>query len=190
MNKQVTTKQTNTKVKKGKRKGFTLMEIIFVAVIIGVLAGLIIPKIIKNAELSQNSSALQSDSKTIYSSLKQYIADSKYYADTKNLNAEELSAYFPSAVEVKADANDANKMIITDTNYPDITYTVTTDPTSKKFTFNIDVTKAANGDDALGKTLANKAANTFAKYCSTVDSYSGGEDDGSWVGQVLNYQLK
>jgi len=187
----VTVNKTKSAAKVKTRKGFTLMEIIFVAIIIGVLAGMIVPKIIKNSELTQNSSALQSDAKTIYSSLKQYVTDDKYYRETGKLNAEELSAYVPSVISVEADPNDADTMILTDANYPNITYKIKPGSDAGTFDFTIDVTKAVNNDADLGKTISNKAAGIFANYCSTQTSYSGGQDsNGNWVGQVLGCQLK
>ena len=91
----VTTKTSGAAKGKKMRKGFTLIEIIFVTVIIAMLAGLIIPKIINNAKASEYMSTLQQDLQSVKSAVEQYKADNGQIV--KGFSTEKLKNYLPSS---------------------------------------------------------------------------------------------
>ena len=68
--------------KKDERKGFTLIELMIVIVIIGILATLLIPRIMERPEEARRIKA-KMDIKTIESALKLYKIDSGTYPTTE-----------------------------------------------------------------------------------------------------------
>ena len=84
------------------KKGFTLMEIIFVVVIIGGIISLVMGKILDSSTKSQFFSTLQSDAKTIVSKVSEWKSNSpQYKGDFRNLkDASYLEDYLPSNMPV------------------------------------------------------------------------------------------
>ncbi|MCY4656391.1 MAG: type II secretion system major pseudopilin GspG [Gammaproteobacteria bacterium] len=64
-----------------KEKGFTLLEILMVVVIIGILAVLIVPNIVGRGEEARIT-ATKSDLRTIGNALEMYRLDNSYYPST------------------------------------------------------------------------------------------------------------
>jgi general secretion pathway protein G len=73
-------KQTNTSVQRRQAKrGFTLVEIMLVVVIIGILAALVIPRIAGNSERARVTAAQADINGGIKSALGQYEVDNGFY---------------------------------------------------------------------------------------------------------------
>jgi general secretion pathway protein G len=78
-------KHTNTSVQKRQAKrGFTLVEIMLVVVIIGILAALVIPKIAGNSERARITAANADINGGIKSALGQYEVDNGFYPHNLN----------------------------------------------------------------------------------------------------------
>jgi len=133
---------TAQKVAKNKkmRSGFTLIEIVFVAVIIAVLAGLIIPKVLNNAKTSEYMSVAQEDLKTIKTAIGQYKTDGGQI--NSDFNTAALENYFPSSI-INTGQNDAAGVpLYTDKNAKIFSFSVNNDGTSNFVTL-----KPAKWDD-------------------------------------------
>ena len=105
-------------VMKRARKGFTLMEIIFVVVIIGVMAGIMIPKILSNSQKSQLMSTIQSDAKTIVSKTAEWETnDPSSKGSYANMSPAALADYMPSNMPVEnSDVNTTGTPAIIDSS--------------------------------------------------------------------------
>ncbi|MCV6639391.1 type II secretion system major pseudopilin GspG [Candidatus Albibeggiatoa sp. nov. NOAA] len=64
-----------------KQQGFTLIEVMVVVVILGVLAGLVVPKIMNNPDIAREAKARQ-DIRAIESALNLYKLDNYIYPST------------------------------------------------------------------------------------------------------------
>lgn len=98
-----------SKTKKGFRKGFTMIELIAVVVIIGGLIYLVYSRVSATKQMEQISSAIRNDTNMIIQALMKYkdqdpSADSTY----KGINAEALSYYTEGAL-----VYDQTKKVIT-----------------------------------------------------------------------------
>jgi len=84
------------------KKGFTLMEIIFVVVIIGGIISLVMGKILDSSTKSQFFGVLHSDAKTIISKAAEWKSNSpQYKGDFRNLkDASYIEDYLPSSMPV------------------------------------------------------------------------------------------
>jgi len=86
--------------RKGLRKGFTLMELIFVVITIALLVGLFFPSIIANKDKTQIHSVATNDAKLIASGITEWKgASSESDGTYANLDTGKLSAYLPSTME-------------------------------------------------------------------------------------------
>ena len=108
------------KAMKQAKKGFTLMEIIFVVVIIGAISGVTIPKILSNSQQTQLMSTVQSDAKTILTKASQWKAnDPDSNSSFLNINASAFKDYLPSGMVVEngTDTKPADATVIDSSGY-------------------------------------------------------------------------
>ena len=114
-NTQVTvTKMTGESVNKKMRKGFTLIEIVFVAVLIALLAGLVIPKVLDNAKTSEYMSTLQQDLQSVKSAIGQYKTAGGQISD--GFDTSKLSDYLASSFVDTGDKTDRGFPLYADKN--------------------------------------------------------------------------
>jgi len=120
--------KTGTLAMKETKKGFTLMEVIFAIIIVGMLAGIIIPKILNNSQRSQIMGTVQSDAKTIINKVVQWKAsDPSAQGSYTNLSPQSLANYMPSDMPVtnSRDNKPGDAAIINSSGYgPNLTYLV------------------------------------------------------------------
>jgi len=116
------TKATGKSVKKKMRKGFTLIEIVFVAVIIAIMAGLIIPKILDNAKTSEYLSTIQEDLKSVKTAIAQYKSDGGKIDNT--FTTAKLGDYFPVTIVDSGEKDAAGWELYEDKNAKNIMFSV------------------------------------------------------------------
>jgi len=161
------------KVAKNKRmkKAFTLIEIIFVAVIIAVLAGLIIPKVLSNARTSEYLSTLQEDVKSLRNAVNQYKFDSNKI-DSTTLT-DDIITYMPSTFALLDEKNDRGVNYMKDNN--DDLFKISFEGTDSG---TADVTISVANYDELAQNLKNKLV---AKAQKTLNCDDGAQDDNNKV---------
>ena len=109
---------------KGTRKGFTLVELAVVIVIIGVLAAFGVPRFLKSVERSKASEAFAYLA-AVRAAQERYVAKEGKYADTiGDLDINQSSLKYFKEDDGMADVTAATTMTTTDTN-GDPTWTLT-----------------------------------------------------------------
>ena len=117
------------------RKALTLMELIFVVVILGLMAAIIIPKILSSSQKTQVMSTIQSDAQTIISKVAEWKNnDPNAKGSYLNMSPAALANYMPSnmPVENSSDTTAGDAAIIDSSGYGNtLTYSVKgADPSS------------------------------------------------------------
>jgi len=150
---------------KKAKKGFTLMEIIFVVVIIGVMAGIVIPKILTNSQKSQLMSTVQSDAKTIISKVAEWKTnDPAAKGSYMNMAPALIADYMPSnmPVENSTSTKTTDAAIIDSSGYGNsLTYAVKGD-SANSIQVTVDYSKVitnANDQKKYGKQIGNVFVN-------------------------------
>jgi len=161
-------------VMKKARKGFTLMEIIFVVVIIGVMAGIVIPKILTNSQKSQLMSTIQSDAKTIVAKVAEWKTnDPAAKGSYLNMSPALIADYMPSnmPVENATDKTAGHAATIDSSGYGNsLTYAVKGD-SANSISVTVDYSKVitnANDQKKYGKQIGNVFINLSQDKTNTV----------------------
>ena len=159
---------------KKMRKGFTLIEIVFVAVIIAVMAGLIIPKVLSNAQETQTLSTLQQDTQSLKTAIGKYkMKNGKLKT---NLSTADLMNYLPGTI-IATGAEDADE-----------SFNLYADKDAKNLQFaigpgadagNYDVVLQPSNFNSLSSNLKQKMLNKIVKdfKCNSSDSEIDEEQD-------------
>jgi len=165
----VNTAKAAKKTKKGMRSGFTLIEIIFVAVIIAVLAGLIIPKVLSNARTSEYLSTLQENVKSLRNAVNQFKFDGGKISST--VLTDDILTYMPSTFALTDNKTDRGVNYMKDSNDDlfEIAFEGTDNGTA-------DVTISVANYDELAQNLKSKL---IAKAKKTLNCDDGAQDDNS-----------
>lgn len=84
---------------KGFKKGFTMIELIFVVIIIAVIAGVTVPKIMNNSSKTEISGVLGSDTESIYQAMNEWRSSSSISDGTfSNITSAGLGSYLPNSM--------------------------------------------------------------------------------------------
>jgi len=118
----VTKAKTESVNKRKMRKGFTLIEIVFVAVIIAILAGMIIPKVLDNAKTSEYLSTIQQDLQSVKSAIGQYKSEGGKIDNT--FTTAKLDDYFPASIINTGEKDAAGWELYEDANAKNILFSV------------------------------------------------------------------
>ena len=97
---------------KKMKKGFTLIEIVLVAVIIATLAGLIIPKILANARATDYLSTAQEDFKSLKTAVIKYRFDNNNI--TSATNTDDIINYMPDTFQILSEQDAAGTQLMKD----------------------------------------------------------------------------
>ena len=90
----------------GKRKGFTLVELIFVIIIIAVLVSLFYPTIIANKDKATISATVGNDAKLISAAITQWKGSSSNSDGSyANINTADIAIYLPNTMKYVSSGN-------------------------------------------------------------------------------------
>lgn len=85
------------------KKAFTLMELVFVIIIIAIIAAVTIPKILDNSDKTQIASIVGSDIKSIYRAAGEWKKSSNAAGGSySTISGDKISAYLPTNMSVDA----------------------------------------------------------------------------------------
>jgi len=161
------------------RKGFTLMEVIFVVIIIAMIASFTIPKILSNSDKTQIASVLGSDVKSLYQAASEWKRSSTDSDGTwSNLDNAKLEAYLPANMSYDS----TNNYIVSSGFSGSIHYKVLSDKISNdgdSFKVLIDMSKAKDNskwNDNVVKYAETKANNLIAKIANNTNSVVKSKD--------------
>lgn len=161
---------------KGLRKGFTMIELVFVIIILAVLAAISIPKIMNNSSKSEISGVLGSDTESIYQAMNEWRGSGSGTDGTfANLTTSGLGAYLPnsmSLVDPDGTPNSGDEYITSSGFNGAIHYKIASDTSvstgdSVKFFADMTLVKnSQNWGDSLVQYAENKVTSLMVKYSS------------------------
>lgn len=161
---------------KGLKKGFTMIELVFVIIIIAALAAISIPKIMNNSSKSEISGVLGSDTESIYQAMNEWRGSGSGTDGTfANLTTSGLGAYLPnsmSLVDPDGTPNSGDEYITSSGFNGNIHYQIASDTsvsTGDSVKFFVDMTLVKNSQnwgDSLVQYAENKVTALMVKYSS------------------------
>jgi len=168
--------QKNIKLKKGLRSGFTMIELIFVVIIIAVIAGVTVPKIMSNSSKTEISGVLGSDTESIYQAMNEWRSSASVSDGTfSNITTAGLGSYLPnnmSLVDPDGTSGNGDEYITSSGFNGNIRYYIISDTSATagdSIKLFVDMSRAKNAQNwgnSLTQYAENKLIGLMVKYSS------------------------